>query len=139
MLVSKGRNPMRVLFVDDDAMNRRVVRDMLQVAGVTLEEASDGQSGLDMVEARQYDIILMDLRMPGMDGLTAIEKIRARGDAKSELPILVVTADTSFDIRERCVAAGADDLLMKPVAMKSLFKAMGQVTANHARKQAVGA
>jgi len=130
---------MRVLFVDDDAMNRRVVRDMLQVAGVTLEEAHDGQSGLDMVEANAYDIVLMDLRMPGMDGLTAIQHIRARNDAKARLPILVVTADTSVDIRERCMAAGADDLLMKPVAMKSLFRAMGQVVALQARKQAVGA
>jgi CheY-like chemotaxis protein len=127
---------MRVLFVDDDAMNRRVVRDMLQVVGVALEEAPDGQGGLDMVEAHAYDIILMDLRMPGMDGLTAIKHIRARGDAKAQLPIIVVTADTSIDIRESCIAAGANDLLMKPVAMKSLFKAMGQVAAAHARKQA---
>jgi CheY-like chemotaxis protein len=130
---------MRVLFVDDDAMNRRVVRDMLQVAGVALEEAHDGRHGLDMVASNDYDIILMDLRMPGMDGLTAIRHIRARDDAKAALPIIVVTADTSVDIRETCLAAGADDLLMKPVAMKSLFKAMGQVVAAQARKQALSA
>lgn len=125
---------MRVLFVDDDAMNRRVVRDMLQVAGVALDEAPDGQTGLDMVEAGDYAVILMDLRMPGMDGLTAIEHIRARNDAKNATPIIVVTADTSIDIRENCMARGADDVMMKPVAMKPLFKAMGQLVAAHARK-----
>lgn len=127
---------MRVLFVDDDAMNRRVVRDMLQLAGVALEEAPDGESGLKMVEAGEYSVILMDLRMPGMDGLTAIRHIRARGDAKAQLPIIVVTADTSLNIRETCLAGGADDVMMKPVAMKALFKAMGQVVATHAKRQA---
>lgn len=126
---------MRVLFVDDDAMNRRVVRDMLQIADVVLDEAPDGQSGLDMVDAGDYAMVLMDLRMPGMDGLTAIKHIRARSDEKSKLPIIVVTADTSLNIRDECQSAGADDVMMKPVAMKPLFKAIGQVIA--ARTKAV--
>lgn len=126
---------MRVLFVDDDAMNRRVVRDMLQIADVVLDEAPDGQSGLDMVDAGDYAMVLMDLRMPGMDGLTAIKHIRARSDEKSKLPIIVVTADTSLNIRDECQSAGADDVMMKPIAMKPLFKAIGQVIA--ARTKAV--
>lgn len=126
---------MRVLFVDDDAMNRRVVRDMLQIADVVLDEAPDGQSGLDMVGAGDYAMVLMDLRMPGMDGLTAIKHIRARSDEKSKLPIIVVTADTSLNIRDECQSAGADDVMMKPIAMKPLFKAIGQVIA--ARTKAV--
>jgi CheY-like chemotaxis protein len=125
---------MRVLFVDDDAMNRRVVRDMMQLAGVALEEAPDGETGLKMVEAGEYAVILMDLRMPGMDGLTAIRHIRARGDAKAKLPIIVVTADTSRDIREICLAGGADDVMLKPVAMKALFKTMGEAIAAHAKR-----
>jgi CheY-like chemotaxis protein len=130
---------MRVLFVDDDAMNRRVVRDMLQLAGVALDEATDGQAGLNMVETGQYSVILMDLRMPGMDGMTAIKHIRARADAKAQVPIIVVTADTSVDIRESCIAGGADDVMMKPVAMKALFKAMSQMVAMHAKRQAAAA
>lgn len=125
---------MRVLFVDDDAMNRRVVRDMLSVAGVRLEEAPDGQTGLDMIEANDYACILMDLRMPEMDGLTAIKAIRARKDAKANLPIIVVTADTSHNIRNECLACGGDEVLMKPVAMRPLFKLMGQMIAARARK-----
>ena len=125
---------MNVLFVDDDAMNRRVVRDMLQVAGVVLDEAPDGETGLNMIESNHYDLILMDLRMPGMDGLTAIGHIREREDEKSDLPIIVVTADTSLNIREKCIAAGANEVLQKPVAMKSLFRTMGQMIAAHARQ-----
>ncbi len=124
---------MRVLFVDDDAMNRRVVHDMLKVAGVNMDEAADGQSGLQAVEASDYDVILMDLRMPGMDGLTAIRHIRERSDPKGSTPIIVVTADTSVDIRQTCLAGGADEIMTKPVAMKPLFRMLGEFMAARAR------
>ena len=127
---------MHVLFVDDDSMNRRVVKDMLEIAGVKMDEAPDGQSGLDMIEQENYTLILMDLRMPGMDGLSAIKQIRNRSDEKAELPILVVTADTSLDIKETCMAGGADDLLQKPVAMNTLYQTMATVIANRAKSQA---
>ena len=74
-------------------------------------------------------MVLMDLRMPGMDGITAIEHIRARRDAKAKLPVIVVTADTAVDLRERCIAAGADEVLFKPVAMDALFDAIGRLLA----------
>ena len=80
-----------------------------------------------MIDAQPYDIILMDLRMPGMDGLTAIRRIRARPDEKSAAPIIVVTADTALNLRDACVNAGADDLLLKPVAMDALFDAIAKV------------
>jgi CheY-like chemotaxis protein len=120
---------MQVLFVEDDAMNRRVVRDMLMVAGAEMSEAEDAETGLAMISQGQFDIILMDLRMPGMDGLTAIRAIRARGDAKALLPVIVVTADTANDIRADCLRVGADDVILKPVAMKSLFDAIGRTMA----------
>ena len=120
---------MKVLYVEDDSMNRRVVKDMLAVAEVEIVEAEDATVGLAMVDSQRFDLILMDLRMPGMDGLTAICRIRARTDDVRKVPIIVVTADTSLDIRERCMAAGADDLLRKPVAMNLLFDAIGGVLA----------
>lgn len=120
---------MLVLFVDDDALNRRVVRDMLSVAGVSLDEADDGESGLRCVDALSYDLVLMDLRMPGMDGLTAIGHIRSRTDHKAAVPIVVVTADTGLRIRDECLGAGADDLMLKPVAMGALFETIGRVLA----------
>ena len=120
---------MNVLFIEDDPMNRRVVGDMLDVAGATMTEAESGEIGLKLIEDRDFDKALIDLRMPGMDGMTAIRAIRARGDAKAKLPIIVVTADTALDLRERCLAAGADDVLFKPVAMDALFEAMGRILA----------
>ena len=120
---------MRVLFVEDDAMNRRVVRDMLGVAGLDMAEAPEADTGLKMIGENDYDLILMDLRMPGMDGLSAIRNIRARGDLKAKLPIIVVTADMAVNIRENCLAAGADDVILKPVAMDLLFDAIGRTIA----------
>lgn len=116
---------MKVLFVDDDALNRRVVRDMLNVVGVTMDEAASAAEGLSRIDGEDYALILMDLRMPVMDGLAATRQLRARTDAKAKLPVIVVTADTSSDLRQRCELSGADDVLMKPVAMSSLLDAIG--------------
>jgi len=120
---------MHVIFIEDDPMNRRVVGDMLNVAGATMAEAESGEIGLKLIDEGDFDMALIDLRMPGMDGITAIERIRARGDAKAKLPIIVVTADTAIDLRERCLTAGADEVLFKPVAMDALFEAMGRILA----------
>ena len=112
---------MRVLYVEDDAINRRVVREMLRVGGVEMAEAEDGYAGLAMIEAGDYDLILMDLRMPGMDGLTAIRHLRARTDDKAALPVVVVTADDGPSVDAECLAAGADGGLRKPVSIARLL------------------
>ena len=83
-------------------------------------------------------MVLVDLRMPGMDGITAITIIRARGDEKAKVPIIVITADVAPDLRERCIAAGADDVIFKPVAMDALFEAMGRILARDARGDGPG-
>lgn len=123
---------MQILLVEDDAMNRRVVRDMLSVAGVDMIEAHDGPTGLSMVQSEAVDLVLMDLRMPGMDGLTAIRHIRARDDDKRDLPIIVITADQSSSLHSDCLSGGADAVLLKPVAMQELFDTIGRVVARHA-------
>jgi CheY-like chemotaxis protein len=117
----------KVLFIEDDAMNRRVVRDMLSVVGAEMAEAPEAATGLAMIGEGDYDVILMDLRMAGMDGLTAIRHLRARTDAKRSLPIIVVTADTAVNLRATCLAAGADEVILKPVAMNVLFDAISQI------------
>jgi CheY-like chemotaxis protein len=124
---------MQVLFVEDDPMNRRVVKDMLTIVGVSMAEAADAETGLRMIDETNYDVVLMDLRMPGMDGLAAIRSIRARGDAKARTPIIVITADTAADLRESCLASGADQVLEKPVAMNTLFDALGDAIDNEDR------
>src|SRR6185312_9070027 len=89
---------MRILFVEDNEVNRLVVKEMLRAGGHDMAEAEDGRAGLDMIEANDYDLILMDLRMPGMDGLTAIRHIRARDDAKAALPVVVITVDDGLTL-----------------------------------------
>lgn len=126
---------MKVLFVEDDPMNRRVVRDMLSVAEVDMAEAEDAETGLRMIEDGDFAIILMDLRMPGMDGLTAIRHIRQRTDAKALLPVIVVTADTALNLRSECMKEGADDVILKPVAMDALFDAIGKMLAREPTRE----
>lgn len=120
---------MQVLFVEDDAMNRRVVADMLRVVGADMTEACDAETGLALIDARDFQVVLMDLRMPGKDGFSAIRELRARTDAKALLPVIVVTADTAVDLRERCLAVGADEVLRKPIAMGALLSALGRMLA----------
>ena len=126
---------MRVLFVEDNEINRRVVREMLRAGGIEMAEAEDGAAGLQMIEDGDYDLVLMDLRMPGMDGITAIRHLRARGDAKAALPVIVVTADAGSTIDADCKAAGADDVILKPVSMTSLFNAIGALLARRGDAQ----
>jgi CheY-like chemotaxis protein len=115
---------MRVLYVEDNEINRRVIKEMLLAGGIDMDEAADGRAGLGMIETNDYDLVLMDLRMPGMDGITAIRELRGRGDDKARIPVNVVTADASSDIDADCKAAGADDIVRKPVVMISLYEAI---------------
>ena len=103
---------------------------MLRVGGVEMSEAPDALSGLQLIEEQDFDLILMDLRMPGIDGLTAVQRIRERGDAKGKVPIIVITADTAANLRSACIAGGADELLLKPVMMEDLFEAIGRLIAS---------
>ena len=118
---------MQVLFVEDNEVNRRVIREMLRAGGIDMAEAENGQAGLDMIATQAFDLILMDLRMPVMDGLTAIRHIRARTDDKAALPVIVITADDGVSIDRDCLAAGADAVLRKPATMSALFDAIGAV------------
>ena len=127
---------MNVLFIEDDPMNRRVVKDMLDVAGARHGGGRQrGEAACALIDAEDFDIVLVDLRMPGMDGFEAIRRIRGRGDDKAKLPIIVVTADTAVDLRERCLAAGADEVLFKPVAMDALFDAIGRHAGARRRRR----
>lgn len=113
---------MKILFVEDDKMNRRVVGEMLKAARIEMSEAENALDGLSMIDSHDYDLVLMDLRMPGMDGLEAIQHIRRRTDEKRFIPIIVVTADTAMDLRGECLEKGADEFMIKPVEIRALFE-----------------
>lgn len=118
---------MRVLYVDDEESNRGLIGKMLQRAGITMAEAADADTGLWMIASQKFDLVLMDVRMPGKDGLSAIREIRAHEDGKQDVPIIVVTADDAYDIRVRAKAVGANDILIKPVTKEQLLEAIGRV------------
>ena len=121
---------MRILFVEDNEINRRVVKEMLRAGGIDdMAEAEDGFAGLRMIDDFDYDLVLMDLRMPGMDGITAIRHIRARDDSKAGVPVVVITADDGPTIDADCHAAGADEVLRKPVSMGALLETIGGLMA----------
>ena len=117
---------MKVLYIDDDAVNRQVIHDMLVSADVEMMEAPDAESGLAMIDKSELDVVLVDLRMAGMNGLTAVSHVRARPDQKANLPLIIITADTSPNLRQECIAGGADEMLLKPVGMRDLFNVIGR-------------
>ena len=100
---------------------------MLALASMGLAQAADAESGLEMLERGDFGLVLMDLRMPGINGLTAIRKLRARADGKARIPIIVVTAELTPGVKRMCEDAGADGFLTKPVSMAKLFETVGAV------------
>ncbi|MEN2786269.1 response regulator [Sphingomonas qilianensis] len=120
------------MLIEDNEMNRQVVRDMLAVAGLQIDEASNGPEGLRMLDQKRHDVLLVDLRMPGMDGFDVIQKVRRRRDELSTMAIVVISGDDGLHLRSDCLRAGADDLIAKPVSMQDLFDSIGAVLAKRA-------
>ena len=114
----------RVLVVDDHPANREVARLMLLAAGCAVAEAADGDEAVDMVRAGSFDLILMDVRMPRVDGLAATRQIRALPGPVGRTPILAVTAEAMPEDAARCLAAGMNAHLAKPISCPALYAAM---------------
>ena len=118
---------MRVLLVDDNALNRAVICGMLELPGIHIDEAQDASTGLGLIDKNDYDVVLLDLRMPGMDGSEALRAIRARDDRRRSLPVIIVTADTRPHLLEECLSSGANDFLHKPIRSDLLLNAMARI------------
>jgi len=119
----------RFLCIDDEALNLQVLTDMLAVAGASVSAHLNADAALLDLAVNDYDMILVDLRMPGMDGVALIENVRHRTDFRQRIPILVITAEGDRLAHDRCRSAGADDVLAKPVVMDDLFDKIGAVLA----------
>jgi len=109
----------RVLFVEDNPINREVVIDILNSTGIAPDCAVDGAEAVEKAQASDYDLILMDIQMPVMDGLVATRAIRAMA-RHSKTPIVAMTANAFDKDREQCLAVGMDDYLAKPVTPAAL-------------------
>ncbi len=110
---------LRILLVEDNPANQKLAACFLGDRGHTVESAEDGRHGLSMAQQNYYDVILMDVQMPGMDGLEATAAIRAReyagGEDGKRVPIIAMTAHAMKGDRDRCLAAGMDGYLSKPI------------------------
>ena len=125
---SPYRGLARVLVVDDLPLNREVVRRFLKAAPVLLDEAADGREAVDMALPGVYDLVLMDLEMPILDGLQATRLIRAReGRTRSPLPVVALTGHALASQRKECLAVGCTAFLSKPVRKKDLLRVVGEL------------
>ena len=115
----------RILLVEDNAINQQVARENLRRFGATVDVAGHGGEAVDMVRSRPYDVVLMDVQMPVMDGLAATRYIRDL-PGLAELPIVALTAHALAEDRDRCLAAGMNDYLTKPIDPDRLLVTLGQ-------------
>lgn len=117
----------RVLLVEDNALNREVASGMLRGMGVEITLACNGQEALAILDQQDYDVVLMDMRMPVMDGLSATRQIR-RNPRWNAMPIIAMTANAMHSDVEACKAAGMNDHIAKPVSRKLLESALRKWT-----------
>jgi len=109
---------MRLLVVEDSEKLRRTIRLALRKAGFAVDTAGDGKEGLWLARENDYDAIVLDLMLPGLDGLSVLQQLRAAG---GRAPVLILTVKSAVEDRVRGLRAGADDYLAKPFALDELL------------------
>ena len=116
------RDSPRVLVVDDDELMHARLGPMLERAGCQVESAMDGSTALSLIQTKSFDMVLMDLNMPHMDGIVTMRLMRALGNPASNLPIIIMSARFSPEDRQRLHGSGAYDFMSKPVDFQFLVK-----------------
>jgi len=117
--------PATVLVVEDNPLNRKLVRDVLGHAGFRVLESEDAEQGIELARSEQPDLILMDVQLPGIDGVQALGRLQADA-ATAAIPVVALTAFAMKDDRERFLSAGFHGYLEKPISVTAL---PGQVEA----------
>ena len=116
-------SPGRILVVEDNPKNLKLVRDVLQFSGYEVVEASTGEDSVRLAGETSPDLILMDLQLPGIDGVEALQRIRARGDpGVSRVPVLAVTAFAMDQDKDRASSSGFDGYVEKPINVRGLLQ-----------------
>ena len=117
----------RVLIVDDEGLTRMMIRRVLEDSGYRVLEAQDGQTATRLCDAEQPDLVLMDVRMPVMDGLMATAAIRALNRRDADVPVVAMTANTFPEDIQACLNVGMNGHVAKPVDPNHLFETLLQV------------
>ncbi|HLO34153.1 MAG TPA: response regulator, partial [Anaerolineales bacterium] len=121
------RHPLRILLAEDNLVNQKVALRILEQSGYRADIASNGKETLESIARQPYDVILMDVQMPEMDGLEATRRILARWPDKKDRPrIIAMTADALESDREMCLAVGMDDYVAKPIRVAELMEALAK-------------
>ncbi|RZJ32086.1 MAG: response regulator [Brevundimonas sp.] len=128
----------RVLVVDDHPVNREVARIMLQAFGCEVLEVCDGAEAVDAARTEVFDLVLMDVRMPRMDGLEATRRIRTLPGEAGAVAIVAMTADAMPEDVVRCLAAGMNAHMAKPVSQAGLFNAVNRALSGDLPDATVG-
>ena len=119
----------RILIVDDEPNVRLVFRTALESAGYSVSEVEDGETALDRLEESSADLVLLDLKMPGIGGMETLRRLR---DAGNDVPVVIVTAHGSIPDAVQAMKFGAIDFLSKPLRPEALRKVVGEVFRRHA-------
>ena len=123
-----ARHPLRILLAEDNVVNQKLAMRLLQQLGYRADLAANGNEAIGSVERQTYDVVLMDVQMPEMDGLEASRRITKRWKPQARPRIVAMTANAMQGDREMCLAAGMDDYVTKPIRVDQLVKALEQVT-----------
>jgi len=115
-----------ILIVEDNERNRKLVRDVLQFTGYETIEAETGEEGIRLAQDRHPDLILMDIELPGMNGIEALRRLRADPRTRG-IPVIAVTASAMTQDRLRIMSAGFDGYLSKPINVKEFVAAVQQL------------
>jgi CheY-like chemotaxis protein len=133
---SNGSN-LKILVADDSPVNQAVAKGLLELQGHTVHLAGTGREAFEVCRGEAFDVILMDLEMPEMDGLTATRRIRELdGNANVATPIIALTAHEADDVRARCVEAGMQAVVCKPLQPRELFAVLESLAATSAEPMA---
>jgi two-component system, sensor histidine kinase and response regulator len=130
--------PMRILLAEDNLVNQKVAIAMLLRMGHVVSVANNGLEALNEVQTGDFDVVLMDIHMPQMDGLEALRQIRALDGPVGEIPIIALTANAMKGDREQYLAAGMDDYVAKPINMLLLSDALSEATGLPSHPEGIG-
>ena len=118
-----------ILIIEDNEKNRKLARDVIQVKGYTTIESESAEEGLKLALEKSPALVLMDIQLPGMDGITALKQLRANPQTKS-IPVIAITASAMTNNRQAMLAEGFDGYQSKPISVKDFLEEVRRVLAS---------